>query len=208
MRYFNSRHSMLGNYVQNKNGIQLANAILDLGLYCVAHNLPALLSHQGTSVVDYIIVSEQIAHHYGDSEAYIGQQHWSTPHWISSELPLLYYSRIYVSVPNISIRVNRSMRAKRILDLIRQKRRIYRSLVRSGNINPKTKFNHLNAIIRLQLNNYRTDMWQNVESVKISITGKALENFQSLNRPKGKIQTSSNSQQRSICYQPTKSESS
>lgn len=54
MGNFNSKHPALG---KDQNSTKLMNAIIDQGLFCIANNNLTSIGFQGSSIIDYIIVS-------------------------------------------------------------------------------------------------------------------------------------------------------
>lgn len=56
---------------QNHNRVRHTNVIA--GLYCMANNNPTYLNYRESSIVDYIIISEEVVQPVGGNEACIGQ---------------------------------------------------------------------------------------------------------------------------------------
>lgn len=79
---FNARHTTFGDRTDNQNGQCLVELLDELPLYRLPCTDPTFLSHVGSSIIDHIVVTEDIIQHFGE-HCYIG------PTVTSDHMPLL-----------------------------------------------------------------------------------------------------------------------
>lgn len=87
---FNARHTLFGDSLINRNGRILHNCLTELPLFRLHNENPTFLNFNGSSIVDHILVTENLIRHFPDS-CYIGTTVTSDhlphlPHLVQSTL--------------------------------------------------------------------------------------------------------------------------
>lgn len=89
---FNSRHTAFGDVVCNPKGRILSNCLLRLPLYRIPNYKPTFLNHNGSSVIDHIIITDNLTPRFSDDPE-IGTS------ITSDHLPLITATDIAVAPP-------------------------------------------------------------------------------------------------------------
>jgi hypothetical protein len=170
---FNARHTDFGDTQTNPNGGSLNSLIITLPL-CRLHNTdPTFLSHTGCSISDHILSTENFVP-FLYPHCSIGttvtsdhvplKTHLLLDGLLTVDRQVAQFTEVLKtaqsqSIPRKFIPINKCPIPARILALIREKRRAYRSFIQTRDPALKTIFNRLNAQVRRDLNRFREEQW-------------------------------------------------
>ncbi|XP_063933816.1 uncharacterized protein LOC135145627 [Zophobas morio] len=184
----NCRHTDFGYNSTNSNGRKLVNHLINHPIIRLENRQPTLINHHGTTVTsDHLPLTAQLLlpasppiptyitihdNKHADWAKY--QRH------ITENLPVINRTRDTneidhqithltntilaakeLAIPLKRIPKNKRTLPARILNLIKQKRQIYREIPRTRNPQLKPIFNRLNAQNRRAINQYRESQWSN-----------------------------------------------
>lgn len=92
---FNARHIQFGDTTTNRNGQILSDVLTNLPIHRIYNTSPTFFSHQGSSIIDHILISENLIQHF-DNSSYIASS-------VSSDhLPLLTKSSLNCVIPPLT----------------------------------------------------------------------------------------------------------